>query len=519
MVVLPVLLATVAQIIGAKRRASIAWALAASGAVLASIKLSPAIANTVVLVLESVTGVSQVIVPDPTDLLGLAGLVVAHRILVRPISFSIQTFRSGAIYVVRTVALLACVATSSEYDSGWDRLEVVSDDEVVAWSSESSRTPLISTDGGQTWTRDQRREEPIGSERYASPVELVWLRLTAVCVRAEVDAEHHFEISESTDGGLTWRRVRSEALDAFWIEEQYGYEASIAPGDMVALGDDTVLIAAKFIEPLRRDPTSQIWAPTPGDLREFPRVIASSVFLVALCVAGTARRLRPRTISAVLWAAATVVIGVGCQFVIIDSVGPGTTLGGAMVIASGIGITVLRASETQVSKVTTLQQIAVISAIFVAAAVTIMPLALFSLGIITWQAATLSCAALVLIVPSATGFLGPRVTTTSAARSLSQQSIGPLPHGPYDPPPPVPIGLHADTKTSAPKAVDPMCGAPSSVGLLTPRAGSVIGLKDSRSDSSTVVMLMGTILLLLGVALLGPPMAMLVGNRATSPDR
>ena len=454
MIVLPVLIVAMVDLAGGPAR-RVRWpALVVSGALLAVIKLSTGAAAAVVSALEAVTGVANQIVVDPTDLVGLAGLVVAHRVIEQTRPLAVPLSRRTGRWVVGGVALLACVATSFEEDTGWDRLEVTEGDEVVAFGSDGFRSPLVSTDGGRNWSplpADRRADYPEGSGApggnsggLSRPESLCLERSPETCVRAE-RSDGVFEIEESADSGLSWQTVWSEEVGGFWVEEQFSYATWIEPGDMVLLSDDTVVLSAAGVEPFYRDAASGQWHPSSGELRSFPAAIALGVLVTSAAFSASVRRLRARLVEGFFWLGATVLIAFCCYLAIIDSIGPLIPLGGGAALVLLLVLFVMHARERGIRQMPERQETILAGVVSVGALSTLVPLVLFSRGLISWSATLSVTLAMVLIVPILVGFIGPPLAMPAGGFRYGNPPppptptpLPPTPPGPTPPPPVAP---------------------------------------------------------------------------------
>ena len=282
LIVFPVVLATIAQaILGSVAPVTerILFrirlvAVAASGMLLTAIKVSPEAARIVEDVLAFITRHPHQIIVDPTALIGLFALVPAWLILgnPRPVNYSWRwrrIVRAGAF----TFALVACLGSSSNDDGGWTKLEQQDEGTVVAVRN-GYRADIVSDDAGRSWAPVERsqptpaddlaQDEPSPDRPNFGPVCLSGTPQT--CVRtARVDDGSVVE--ESRDGGSSWATVWSiEDIRAGWITEEYGFNGRIFFGDIAVLEDDTVLVTAAHLEPLRRDAATGQWSPTPAQV-------------------------------------------------------------------------------------------------------------------------------------------------------------------------------------------------------------------------------------------------------------
>ena len=435
LIVFPVVIATIAQgILGSvaqitKRILSRIrlFAVGASGMVLAVIKLSPEAAGIVEDVLGFITRHPHQIIVDPTDLIGLFALGPAWLILGNPRPFSSWRWRRFARAGAFTFALVACLGSSSEFDGGWTLLEQQDEGTVVA-VRDGYQADIVSDDSGQNWAPVER-SQPISADELAQdeprsdrpnfgPVCLT--NTPQTCVRtARVDDGSVVE--ESRDGGSSWATVWSiEDTRAGWITEEYGIEGRILFGDIAILEDDTVLVTAAHLEPLRRDAATGQWSPTPAQVQTIPTQYLAAAIIVSLVLLGGVRRLRIGDIQGVPWICAAGVVGVGGYFVALDTVGPGTVLGLGMVVVSVVFLGALalnRASaakavgEEQSTQATVFALLGYPATAFVVSA----PLALFANGAIGFASAWTATRVCVAFAPLVLGFLTPRLRKIAAA--------------------------------------------------------------------------------------------------------
>lgn len=157
MVVLPVILSvlwTLTRGQSAIQQATRRLSLLISGVFLTAIKIVPVAASLVEGVLQTITGFRQEIIVDPTDLVGLAALAIAHRVIRQPQPIPLRRLGQFTAKLALGVAILAMTATSSETDYGLTRLEV-QDDQIIASTRDGYGGPISSSDGGRTWDRYQ----------------------------------------------------------------------------------------------------------------------------------------------------------------------------------------------------------------------------------------------------------------------------------------------------------------------------------------------------------------------------
>lgn len=445
LVVLPVLLATAARSVS--RRASVTdhAPLLFSGLLLVAIKTSPVAAGFVESTLGVLTGRSQSIVVDPTDLVGLVGLVVAHRVIQNPRPVRLGRLGKPVRMFVFGVGLLACVATSSEEDSGWIDLEVTNDGAILASPDQGqSRTPIISIDGGLTWSDfDRSAEAENGAFSREFEIDRGPVCLSGdptVCFRTI----HEFgssRIEESTNSTVTWTIVWNVETGAAWMNEKYGFGGSVGAHDIAVLEDDTVLVAAGFIEPLRRNPANGEWTPSVRDVRDIPVQYLLVALAVAFPLMGAVRLARSGQREAGLWFVGALFVSVCGLFAAGDAVGPGALF--------GFGVTVF-----VIGTLTALAMVRIADAPggppimpYVAAAAAALaglvaaPLVLFSQDLLSWSNAGLATVIAVVFGGVGAGFVGPPSPAKNTGGknlpppTLTNATTGTAPSGPTPRPP------------------------------------------------------------------------------------
>jgi hypothetical protein len=285
MVVFPVVLAGLVGLLaprlaGRHRERIRQLSLALSGVTLVVIKTIAAGAQAMESLLEGATGASQQIVVDQTDLLGLAGLLVANSVLkcTQPAHLA-----SKARVAVWAVAAIACVATSqdSPYASNWNHIELNGDQIVV--TGDQAAFGWVSVDDGLTWSKDSELESddfydppPVNAE----PVSICPDTAEAVCIELSGHT-----IRESKDGGQTWETVWSIDPTEPWVKS-FGFsirrDVIIAPGHLVVTDKGSIIAAMGGIEPLRRAPDGT-WTPSVASLRELPSGMPFASAAIALC--------------------------------------------------------------------------------------------------------------------------------------------------------------------------------------------------------------------------------------------
>lgn len=285
MVIGPVLLAALA---GERLRGRPGLTLPLPGLLLVAINLSATAAAGYETALEWVTRTDHRVVVDPTDLVGLAGLVVGWAIVRRPRPLATGSGRLPAL-MFGLVAIGAATASSTP---GSDlRTRVVVEDDRVYAVSEAGSAPRISRDDGVTWglARGEAPAEPVTGQ---PTTELCLDTEPSVCVRLPDPST----IEESGDGGRTWRSVwRVSGSTNQWLTfDTHGYDGGgeqIALTDIAQTGDGAVLVAATVIDPIRRSPAGE-WGPTVADLRRFqawrlaPVAIALAFLTIGLAAIG-----------------------------------------------------------------------------------------------------------------------------------------------------------------------------------------------------------------------------------------
>ncbi len=269
LVVLPVLVGVVLGAFGLHRR--VAAACMTVGAWFAAMKLSPWVAEQTELVLEAVTARPSTIVVDPTDLVGLAGLVVAASVLYRP--RPVFTRRQVG-YVSLAVASLACVASSGPefYDTD---LGVDQTGEVVERQ------------------QDQFAADYDESQARAADVEGFYEFATEACLD-EANGEDCFRIIDGRverqtgngDWELEWAAFD---LPVVALDAHGGWGPSIAAKDIVAADDGTIHVG--FFDdfgPIVRS-ADGTWSPPASQFRPLGWLALICVGLVFAAVAMATR--------------------------------------------------------------------------------------------------------------------------------------------------------------------------------------------------------------------------------------
>lgn len=410
LVVLPVLLATAARSFSRRTLMTDRAPLILSGLLLAAIKTSSTAANVVESTLEALTGRSQSIVVDPTDLIGLVGLLLAHRVIQNPRPVRLGRFGKPVRVVVFGVGLLACMATSNEEDDGWIVLEVRDDGAVLAPSVDGQfRAPIISDDGGLTWS-GLTQSANVDTDTFTradidrGPVCLSGEPTTCFRTISEFGSSR---IEESTDATASWTTVWEVEPGAAWMTEKYGFGRSIGAHDIEVLEDDTVLVAAGFIEPLRRNPQTGEWTPSVRDVRDVPMQYLLVAWATAFPLMGAVRLTRSGQREATFWFASAIVIAVCGVFAAGDSLGPGALVGFGVVvltIATLTALAMIRIADAPdgTSIMPYIAAAAAVLAVLVAA-----PFVLFSQDLLSWPNAGLTTGIAALVGGLGAGFVGP----------------------------------------------------------------------------------------------------------------
>jgi|GEM_PF-3524973 len=179
--------------------APLAPVIAVTGTWFAAIKVWPTAAASTETLAETLTGVEHQIIVDPTDLIGLAGLYVATRIVAapRPI-ISTKVVRVGLL----ALGLGATVATSQGYSSSVDDLIV--DDE----------TGEVSVVSGLSYSDDTVfcDDEPVSDDSYDAEADLILDAQTSGT--DQLDLRRPFECRQPVDGkSQVGQFNRSDCLD------------------------------------------------------------------------------------------------------------------------------------------------------------------------------------------------------------------------------------------------------------------------------------------------------------------
>jgi len=426
MVVLPLLLISVAEAV-TKRLAQPEedrerWlrvsALIISGLLLLAIKVSPPAADAVAGLLEALTGAPQTIVADPTDLIGLIALVFSDRIARRPRPLPIRRLTRPARITAVSLGLLACLATSYDEDSGWVDLEVEANGDVVASAvayDDWGRSSIVSRDGGRTWSTtstwrtDQNEAESQDDEPTVERGPLCLEQQPDICIRTSSERNDsdrtRSQIDESSNGGTTWTPVWTvEDTSAFWVTEAYGYNGSIWFGDIALLDDDTVLVSAAHLEPVRRDPVSGEWSPTPRQVQELPGQWLVVLLMTSIPLIGAVRRARGRSLESIIWFCVGGAVFLAGSIGAGDSVGPGIVVGSAAAVGLLIVLAVLcvTSMEKRTPRDYALRWCSAGSALVAIA----FPMVLFDVAVVSWGRANLASLILVVVASVAAGLVG-----------------------------------------------------------------------------------------------------------------
>lgn len=265
LVVLPVLVAVALDAFGLRRSAALGCGIV--GAWFAVMKTITPVAAWTELVFEFITRRPSTIVVDPTDLLGLSGLVIAVAILRRPRPL----FTSRQVgYLSLVVAAFACTATSgpeiNQADLGVDPA-----------TGEVVQNPV-------------GRFEPDGDAPEVDPATPGFGRYETEACLDEADGGDCFRL---VDGRIE-RRTASGEWDLEWVAfdiplvENHvhgGWGPSIQAVDIVTAPDGTVHVG--FFDdfgPIVRGQNGQ-WTPAASDFRPLGWLVIVYLGLAAAAVA------------------------------------------------------------------------------------------------------------------------------------------------------------------------------------------------------------------------------------------
>ncbi len=331
MIVLPIILSAVYALVRGQSTTQPSTkhiSLLISGLFLTAIKTVPFAASQVEDLLRTITGSPQQIVVDPTDLVGLAALAIAHRVLRQPQPIPVQMLGRVGPKLALGFGILLITATSNEPDYGWTRLEVEGD-QVIATVVESYRDPISSVDGGRTWdpypvdVDSSEGEQDSGQESQGPERGPICLSAQPdTCIRLTLGA-----IQESNDGGKSWIVKWDINTEEYWATDALGYDADITASDMLILGDDTVVVAVGAHQPVRRDAQSGLWTPSIADIRTVPWDLILVAFLFQLPIIGGIRRFRGGHDRGLLYLLGAPAAGAAGLLAAVDTVGPGIAVG------------------------------------------------------------------------------------------------------------------------------------------------------------------------------------------------
>lgn len=337
MIVFPIVVAAsvglVAPRLAARRRSHVQnLGLAVAGLTLLAIKTNAAAAAGMESLLQSITGAEQQIVLDPTDLLGLSGLIIARQTLISP-----NRVRLGkkARLSVLGLAAMACMATSApeNYASNWNN--IVETEGKIVVTGDQTEFAWESTDDGASWVQNR----DLGSEDFynydrtpvnTEPITLCTDSGKSLCVQLADN-----RIRESLDGGQSWKTVWEIDPKEAWVES-IGYSqyenVIVAPGDLYLSESGSVIAAVGGIQPIRRTPDG-IWSPSVAVLRTLPSTLGlASVAVVALCLSAI-QLLRVRAVG---HGVVSAVVGSALGFIVINEMlsGPESGTGFNSVLAA-----------------------------------------------------------------------------------------------------------------------------------------------------------------------------------------
>ncbi len=252
-------------------------------ALMTAINTSAAAAGAVGSAL-AITGWTQSMVVDPTDLFGLVGLALVPRIVTDPKPLTESP-------VAKALALgagaAACMASSAIPNPAYDSVATDGGDVVVVVDSGDDQVGhLRSIDGGSSWdyVSNPTALTLPGPLQFATTQCLT--RDPSVCVRTA----EGLTIEESNDGGSSWREVYSVEMGGHLAPFTNAEFAEVwqEASAVAELADGSVVVVMGQLEPAVRSPDGA-WSPDAGRYRT-PGVGAmiSIVFGSAIAAAGAA---------------------------------------------------------------------------------------------------------------------------------------------------------------------------------------------------------------------------------------
>lgn len=263
MIVGPVVVAEILRFFGVRRQASAVIGLAVSATYLTVINVSTSAAALAAGGLASLTGVSQQIVVDSTDLIALAVLPITWCLVANPNPIRLRRQMRTAILAVGVAASLA---SSSSGPTVYSDVSVAEGGTVELMTAPYGETEdwRTSRDGGETWV-PSRESRPV-TERQQT-VDLCLTEPSTVCLNIGPGAE----IREQRSPDDPWRSVWELDNDESWVGRMTLSVSTpqIEATDMVELPDGSVVVAMGELDPIRRTIDGR-WTPSIADLREMP---------------------------------------------------------------------------------------------------------------------------------------------------------------------------------------------------------------------------------------------------------
>ncbi len=407
----PVVLATILAVVLRSRSgsgaaiAAVQRSVGVVAAFMVAIKVSQPVADMVADLLAPATGANTQIIADPADLIGLSALLFVPAIISSP---RVLVDRRIVRFLGLAVGLYATVATSSIDTDAHDRIGVLGG-EIVAYD--------ITTDFGDHYSavvlRDGEWVEDIiirGGDipEGGQPNPYCLSSDESICVKGD----GAFRVLESADGGATWRTVFDVDENEAWLTStnfDVIVDSNSGPGEVLELDDGTLIVSMGEMNPITRSPVGA-WSPTDVDVRAFPfwdwLMIAASVLglvngLVLVARAkGRVRLLVPGILilpCVLPWLAGAGFFWVGGEaldlltgFLLVGGVG------GWLVVAILNLIAWVEVHRTEERGLATLG-ITFATAMF-AAALTVVPLTLWLMGVIDWPVVRVSTVALAVVL-------------------------------------------------------------------------------------------------------------------------